>query len=991
MVAACSVPDFEFTTEQPPISYAGDGSVIIDHCINGRLDDNWGESDFDCGGGCPPCELGKRCDDTPDCAEGLCSEGICIAEGCTNSVRDGAETDVDCGGSCKPCSTDRACKLDTDCESSVCSDDSCVAPACDDQVKNGKETGLDCGGSCGGCPEDEPCLVGGDCISGECNDRICGAECSDGFANCDAQNDNACEVNTRTDAENCGFCGNVCDLPHASSECSAGECRIESDGCEPGFEDCNGEPEDGCEVDLKANKLNCGACNQVCPDLNGAPSCVAGKCRIECDEGFEDCDESVDNGCEVNLDASTTSCGECGEKCDAAAGYSAYCKDGACGQTLCPAGKGDCNGEAADGCETTVSNDVLNCGGCGIECVAANANVECVAGKCQIASCKGSYADCSGGYADGCETNTDVSISHCGACNAACTIAGGVPKCDGGSCEVNSCSGSFRDCDGNPSNGCEVNIATSTQNCGGCGSAGKNCSQEYANATSSCSNFSCTTPVCKGGFGDCRNGTSDGCETDLTDDEAHCGGCNKSCQLGGSAHTSQNLCTNSQCNPVCTGNYASCDNNRFNGCEANRDDDESNCGACGSVCDASAGAHVSSNSCSSGGCNPICLTGYADCDNSRTNGCEVDKTSNALHCGGCNNVCSVAASAHVKSNACSGSSCRPVCDGLWADCDASRQNGCEKDVSGDKNNCGACGTVCETLHATGSTCSAGACNPTCQPGWGKCMTPEKGCVTPLGTTSNCTQCGQACSGSTPFCDPTGCVGFRDIVLVSSGATATGGWKGSVAAPAELKLNHALASARGGNRMVLVAVTATDNFTNPPTAKAEYAGVEMRRAVQRTDVNAHSYAGIFYLLDSELPESAGTHQALVSFSGNYPWGHAAAQVVELKNTMQVAPIAVGGGSGDLSCSASVSRSGTVTFNQVGSLVFGVLGARGGDGATLTGTPAVVSLWNQTVTDPAKLLSASAYVYDNDNRTLTWNMTSCDNSAIAMVAIKRLNWN
>jgi hypothetical protein len=596
-----------------------------------------------------------------------------------------------------------------------------------------------------------------------------------------------------------------------------------------------------------------------------------------------------------------------------------------------------------------------------------------------------------GGYADGCETDTDLSTSHCGACNAGCTINNGTPKCDAGSCEVNSCSGSFRDCNGDPKDGCELNIATHTQNCGGCGSEGKDCSKEYANATSTCAGFACTTPVCKAGFGDCVGGTGDGCETDITDDESHCGGCNKACQLGGTAHTSQNTCTNSQCNPVCNGNYATCDNNKYNGCEANRDDDESNCGACGTVCDASTSAHVSSNTCSGGTCNPICSGTYADCDSSRTNGCEADKATNPSHCGGCNNVCSTAAAAHVTSNPCSGSSCHPVCDGLYDDCDNSRLNGCEKDVSSDESNCGACGTVCETLNASVSTCTAGACDPTCAAGWAKCTTPEKGCVTRLGTTSNCTKCGQVCSGTTPFCDPAGCVDHRDIVVVNSSTRVMAGWSGNVAAPAQLTPSHSLATTKGNNRMVLVGVTAMSNFTDPPTARVDYATVPMHLAFAQEDINKHSYAGIFYLLDSELPDGAGANEVLVWFGGNYSWGHGGAQVVELRNVMQVPPIATGGGAGDLSCSAGGSRSGSVTFSQVGSLVYGVLGARGGTQAVLSGTPAVTELWNQIVTTPDRLLAASAYVIDNDNRTFTWNVTGCENSAIAVVAIKRLNAN
>ena len=104
-----------------------------------------------------------------------------------------------------------------------------------------------------------------------------------------------------------------------------------------------------------------------------------------------------------------------------------------------------------------------NCGGCGIKCEANNANVACVNSACVITTCQGSYADCdkatANGFKTGCEVDTNLDTNHCGGCGKPCTIANGTPKCDAGSCEVKTCSGTFDDCDGDPKTGCEVNIA----------------------------------------------------------------------------------------------------------------------------------------------------------------------------------------------------------------------------------------------------------------------------------------------------------------------------------------------------------------------------------------------------------------------------------------------------------------------------------------------------------------------------------------------------
>jgi hypothetical protein len=87
------------------------------------------------------------------------------------------------------------------------------------------------------------------------------------------------------DANNCGACGVAC----ASGACSAGVCQAAS-LCSPGFADCNHDPADGCEVNLGTDPLNCTACGNVCPraGVNTTPAC-AGECTYRCTPGFKDC------------------------------------------------------------------------------------------------------------------------------------------------------------------------------------------------------------------------------------------------------------------------------------------------------------------------------------------------------------------------------------------------------------------------------------------------------------------------------------------------------------------------------------------------------------------------------------------------------------------------------------------------------------------------------------------------------------------------------
>jgi hypothetical protein len=991
--SACSVPDFQFPEEQQQ-GFAGDPGVI-DHCANGLRDADLGESDFDCGGACNPCGAGQDCRNVADCAEELlCHEGTCVVEGCTNTAQDGAETDVDCGGGdCNRCITGQACNVEQDCESDVCVDAECQAPACDDQVANGKETGRDCGGDCPGCDVDQPCLAGDDCISLECNDGICGPECPDGLANCDKDNSNECEINTRVDVENCGACGNVCALPHAASECSAGECRIQTDGCDEGFADCNGEPEDGCEVDLLQDKLNCGACTKVCPEINGAAFCEEGACQITCAQGFDDCDENRDNGCEKNVSRDVNNCGECKNVCTPASGGTPYCKDDACGETICPAGFGDCNGKPEDGCEIDLRTDADNCDSCGSICVANNASTACVNRACQIDECDTGFQNCGGGYADGCETNINTSIAHCGGCGDVCSVDNGVPKCDMGACAINNCSGTYRDCNSSPNDGCEINIATDAEHCGGClPPSGSNCNSKYANATADCADSACQQPTCDANYGDCTGGLADGCETDTRSTGAHCGGCNKACQTGPAANVSENECIGSQCQPDCVGSFDTCDGNRYNGCETNTDDDASNCGGCGIVCSP---AHVESNECVSGNCQPDCSSSYADCDGIGSNGCEINTATSNDNCGGCgdNFACKqpADASAHVSSNNCSGSECNPVCSGLWGDCDSNLFNGCEHDVSADEGNCGACNIECETENAAATTCTAGVCKPSCSAGFAACTNPQLGCTTPLGTSQHCRNCTESCSGSTPFCESTGCVHFRDIVVAPSGIRSIRGWNGGDGVP-QIQLEHTITYAKGENRMVLISVVASDPFAQPEFVTYDDAPLQLAASA----LEANSWAGIYYILDAALPENAGhKSNVLVKFWNSPVWGMGGFDLIELKNATQAAPFASGSATGS-NCGAAPQRAVTVSYTSPGaeptkydkSLVYAVLGARGATGATLSTVAGQTETWKAFTTAPDNHLGAAVRMFDNDTRTFTWNVPTCFNSASVGVAVQRL---
>jgi hypothetical protein len=156
-------------------------------------------------------------------------------------------------------------------------------------------------------------------------------------------------------------CGEILAIPERTVDsriaCEGGDCV-----CIAGFDDCDGDLENGCEADL-TSLASCGACGVVCRHA----TCQVGACL--CDDGWDDCDGDPDNGCEADL-ASDASCGACGRAC-----MNAVCTGGAC---ECQSGFLDCDGDDTTGCEVNVALDPTSCGACGHDCLGGG----CEGGKC---------------------------------------------------------------------------------------------------------------------------------------------------------------------------------------------------------------------------------------------------------------------------------------------------------------------------------------------------------------------------------------------------------------------------------------------------------------------------------------------------------------------------------------------------------------------------------------------------------------------------------
>lgn len=305
-----------------------------------------------------------------------------------------------------------------------------------------------------------------------------GTECPAPWTTCLSESGPSykCGTDLSRDANNCGACGNKClayKPIHMTSRCVESACALECYNEATFFgstdwRNCNGRVDDGCEVEVTSDPKNCGACGNACTP---GTACINGKCG--CPDGKILCGELC-----VDAQKDDYNCGGCGIVCKTPAGACAPanarfgCFKGTCGHLICRSGTADCNGDllsagcSGDGCEVTSLTARENCGGCGIKCTGAEDCVDEGNGyTCAVPCKKLGRTLCPGGCAD---LLNDPAT--CGSCNGGCPTPGPnqASICKKGLCGFE-CAPGFRDCNGDPLDGCETNLRTHPANCGACG------------------------------------------------------------------------------------------------------------------------------------------------------------------------------------------------------------------------------------------------------------------------------------------------------------------------------------------------------------------------------------------------------------------------------------------------------------------------------------------------------------------------------------------
>jgi len=262
------------------------------------------------------------------------------------------------------------------------------------------------------------------------------------FRDCNGSLDDGCETDILTDAKHCGLCGHACD---PGEHCISGHC-----GCFSPLSDCG-----GLCVDTRSSDSNCGACGNVCqkPAVGCNPmppftayGCLESQCgQLKCRSGAGDCNDDLDegcasDGCETPLNTNEN-CGACGHAC----GPGQECRfvQGAmkCEDTCQKLGLVECGAtDETPGVCSDLVTDKFNCGLCGVRCE-ENASLHtegaCKHGLC-VTACAPGFADCNGDATDGCEVDLNSQPASCGACGNRCDLDAGQP-CIEGKCLMVEC------------------------------------------------------------------------------------------------------------------------------------------------------------------------------------------------------------------------------------------------------------------------------------------------------------------------------------------------------------------------------------------------------------------------------------------------------------------------------------------------------------------------------------------------------------------------
>ena len=243
--------------------------------------------------------------------------------------------------------------------------------------------------------------------------------CLKDFENVDGKVENGCEVNLKTDSNNCGIKGKKCE----NGYCNNGTCQTTN--CPQNELPCG---ENGACENVVNNVNHCGYCGNTC---SGTTSVCSNRKCVEC------VDDGQCSGDKKRCNNLSGICQECliSDHCEIQNSLYVSCEVGSCNLIACKSGFH----KSEDG-KSCAEDSPKACGSTISDCTEiANSNeVACNAGNCEVKTCSGDNhvsAD-----KKSCVQN---SKEACGSATNDCTTIANSNEvaCNAGNCEVKSCTG----------------------------------------------------------------------------------------------------------------------------------------------------------------------------------------------------------------------------------------------------------------------------------------------------------------------------------------------------------------------------------------------------------------------------------------------------------------------------------------------------------------------------------------------------------------------
>ena len=518
------------------------------HCIDSSAPQTCGASD--CG------HLGKQCMPGQTCVKGAC---VCpdslLQDPATGECLD-PKSDDSCGVTSETVSDSSKyikCGADEYCDGSDC--------VCNPGYKR-------CGGECvkilndiNHCGEcDNKCGEHATCVEGIC-------KCDNMYAICPGRETEGCITpnfrnccgykTTDSITDDVNSPAETCDTLH-SCEISGNNWKCK----------CDTQVIDGKCIDPDTDNEHCGEELKNCNDITGS-QCKSGVCvckegeRIKTVDGVSKCVDVLNdpsccgNSCKKCENTQACTGGDCHNTCES--GF-VKCKgrclkkieyfvthvihDGVESEDECECTINSSNAQACPdngnnpnlGCRSAELGDDNNCSACGDKCPDG---YSCISNQCR---CRYGEQECSyqpnefSGIAsayiyciDGAKAD-ELHLSY----NEFEEIMCKSCKQDAANHEI------WENVDNDWRNGCEVNLSDSREYCGTTKENAVNCSNKLKHVYGAdCDNSKCIFEDCNSAeYRDCNNDSIlapadvDGCETDIQNDDSHCGKCGNACPDG---------------------------------------------------------------------------------------------------------------------------------------------------------------------------------------------------------------------------------------------------------------------------------------------------------------------------------------------------------------------------------------------------------------------------------------------------------------------------